>query len=80
MAKLILIVLAGWLVFTILKNYRQSVDRREPPRTGKTAGGEPMVQCHQCGLHLPQSESVAAHGRHFCCQAHADMARDARRD
>jgi uncharacterized protein len=29
-----------------------------------------MVVCAQCGVHLPQSDSIKANGAYFCCEAH----------
>ena len=74
MAKIILLVLGLLLVYWILRNYRRRVGRQgtRPP----AAGGEDMVQCARCGVHLPRSESVTTQGRFYCSQDHqrADQA------
>ncbi|MCY1302222.1 hypothetical protein D9M70_518680 [compost metagenome] len=31
---------------------------------------EPMVQCAQCGVHLPQGEAIAWRGLHYCRRSH----------
>ncbi|KDP83410.1 hypothetical protein CF70_025605 [Cupriavidus sp. SK-3] len=31
---------------------------------------EPMVQCAQCGVHLPLGEAIAYRGLHYCRRAH----------
>ena len=61
MAKIILLVLGLLLVYWILRSYRRRVDRRgaRPP----AAGGEDMVQCARCGVHLPRGESVTTQGQ-----------------
>ena len=33
---------------------------------------EPMVRCATCGVHTPQSESIAVAGQRFCCAEHAE--------
>ena len=68
MAKIILLVLGLLAVYWILKRYRRRVDRGEskPP----AAGGEDMVQCTQCGVHLPRSESITTQGDFFCSAEH----------
>ena len=68
MAKIILLVLGLLLVYWVLKSYRRRVDRgeRQPPATG----GEDMVQCAQCGVHLPRSESITTQGSFFCSAEH----------
>ena len=71
MAKIILLILGLLLVYWILKSYRRRVDSgesRTPP-----AGGEDMVQCAQCGVHLPRSESITTQGRFFCSAEHQRM-------
>lgn len=36
----------------------------------REVGNEAMVACVHCGVHLPQSEAVAAPAGWFCGQAH----------
>lgn len=31
---------------------------------------EKMVNCAQCGVYLPESDSLAEGGRAYCCEAH----------
>lgn len=31
---------------------------------------EKMVNCAQCGVYLPESDSIAEGGRAYCCEAH----------
>lgn len=39
---------------------------------GSEGGGEPMVQCARCGVHLPASEALTGGDRTYCCSAHRD--------
>ena len=77
MAKIILLVLGLLAAYWILKSYRRRVDRGEskPP----AAGGEDMVQCIQCGVHLPRSESITTQGSFFCCPEHQQAHQAGRR-
>ncbi len=77
MPKIILLVLGLLAVYWILKSYRRRIDRGEskPP----AAGGEDMVQCAQCGVHLPRSESSTTQGSFFCCAEHQRAYLDGRR-
>ena len=68
MAKIILLVLGLLAVYWILKSFRRRVDRGEPK--SPAAGGEDMVQCAQCGVHLPRSESITTQGSFFCSAEH----------
>ena len=69
MAKIVLVVLGLLAVWWILRSYRRRVDRRAPPPAG-VADGEKMVQCAQCGVHLPRSESLLVKGLTFCSADH----------
>ena len=68
MAKIILLVLGLLAVYWIVKSFRRRVDRgdRKPP----SAASEDMVQCAQCGVHLPRSESITTQGSFFCSAEH----------
>jgi uncharacterized protein len=73
MAKIFLLAVAFWLLISILKRYRNSLDEPEnPPKKSKDA--EQMVQCAHCGVHLPKSDSLLMNEQYYCSQAHADEA------
>ena len=67
MGKLILIVLGFVIAWWVLKKYRRSLAREDPPRPEAV---EDMVCCEHCGVHLPRSESHDASGRYFCSEDH----------
>jgi uncharacterized protein len=76
MAKLIILAIAIWLVITILKRYRKSLDQSDASAASTGRDSESMVQCAHCGIHLPQSESVQSDGQYFCSQAHVHAPKD----
>lgn len=67
MTKIILLILGLLFAYWVLKRYRRKVDRdgSAPP-----PGGEDMVRCAQCGVHLPRGESVTAQGKFYCGAEH----------
>ncbi|ACT49481.1 MULTISPECIES: PP0621 family protein [Methylovorus] len=69
MAKLLLLVVAAWLVYSILKRYAKNLDTRDT----RPSGEEKMVKCAHCGVHLPQSESVRMAQTDYCSLAHAQL-------
>jgi uncharacterized protein len=71
LAKLILLALAIALAWWILKRYRKSMTKREPP----TPIAEDMVKCAHCGIHLPRSESHGGDGQFFCSEEHLRLGR-----
>jgi uncharacterized protein len=77
LVKLILLVLGLLVVYWILRSYRRRVERREqaPPATG----GEDMVQCARCGVHLPRSEGITTQGLFYCSAEHQRVHQTERR-
>ncbi len=71
MGKLILIVLAFALAWWVLRSYRRSLTREEPP----AGAAEDMVRCAHCGVHLPRSESHAGGEKLFCSEEHLRLHR-----
>lgn len=65
MIKLLIIIVVIAFVYWLLKSYGRSMTK---PR--RSAGGEDMVRCAQCGVHLPKSESLTVQGNFFCSDAH----------
>ncbi|MCB5207218.1 PP0621 family protein [Methylovorus mays] len=69
MAKLLLLAVAAWLVYSILKRYAKNLDSRDT----RPSGEEKMVKCAHCGVHLPLSESVRIAQTDYCSEAHAQL-------
>jgi uncharacterized protein len=80
----ILLLLA--VVFGVIWWLRNRAQSRKPPPEATARGAHPdarrgtparqappqeaMVQCAQCGLHLPSSDAIAFRGLHYCQRAH----------
>jgi len=71
--KIIFLVAGLLLAYWIFKSWRRKADRDEPPR--QAGGGEDMVRCAQCGVHLPRSESITTGGQFFCSTEHQRLHR-----
>ncbi len=67
LGKILLLGLAIWLVLTMLRQYRRSVDEHPPQGTQS----QDMVRCAHCGVHIPKSESIERDGRTYCCIEHS---------
>jgi len=72
LGKLLLIILVFVGAWWILKKYRNSLTRKEPPPAG---AAEDMVRCAHCGVHLPRSESHPGSGKFFCSEEHLRLHR-----
>jgi len=68
--KLILLALAAWVVFRLVRSYSRTVGREDAP---KNETGEDMVRCAHCGVHLPRSEAVVSRGEFFCTNEHRQL-------
>lgn len=68
--KLILLALAAWVVYRLVKNYGRRIKQEDEP---KPEAGEDMVRCAHCGVHLPRSESIVSHGESFCTNEHRQL-------
>jgi uncharacterized protein len=66
MGKLLILVVVALAAYLLWRGFRRDA---EPPRE-TSVDGERMVDCSQCGVHLPVSEAVEAKGRYFCSDDH----------
>jgi uncharacterized protein len=82
----ILIIIAVMLVLRLIAVKKRPVDEdgKEAGTTRRRRGskddieprgnaGELMMSCAVCGIHLPSSEAVFAHGKVFCGPEHRDV-------
>lgn len=69
MSKLILLLFLGLLAYLAFKGLQRSASRRDAER-GSERAPERMVACARCGVHLPESESLAGEGGRFCSEEH----------
>ena len=66
-----LVIYLGWRWFAAQK---KTVAGVEPKAPGAEEGVEQMVQCAQCGIHLPASEAIAGPERKlFCSYEHSSQ-------
>ena len=72
MAKLLLLVLIGVVVYTLWKKSQSRPTSSEPPN----APPEAMLECSRCGVHFPAGEAVMSDGKAYCCAAHAQSRSD----
>ena len=71
MGKLLILVLLGLAAYLLWRGFR----RRDGPPRNAAGDGERMVDCSQCGVHLPVSEAVEAKGRYVGSDEHRRLFR-----
>lgn len=69
MPKLILLLFFGIMVFFLLRSL-QGKGAGHKGKTGPPSEPERMVACAHCGVHIPESESLASLGSHYCSEEH----------
>lgn len=65
MARILLLIILIWIVYVVVKRFIAKITSNNPSTT-ETAHTEKIVACHQCGLHVPESESRTINGVVYC--------------
>ena len=68
MIKLILVMLLGWISFTLLKKI---IYPTESNKVGSDSG-QKMVACVVCDTHVPESEAIIKNGKKYCSKEHSE--------
>ena len=68
MIKLILVILLGWIGFTLVKKIIN------PTESNKVSSdsGQKMVACAVCDTHIPESEAIIKNGKTYCSKEHSE--------
>lgn len=88
MGKLLLWIIVGMLVMLLVRMLGASARARRQGGQGRRGGQDAapgtsaptqdvILACHVCGVHLPASEAMFAHGRVYCCEEHCQQDRGA---
>ncbi len=66
--KILVLLLAVLVLFYLLRG--RAARRFRPPVPPPPGAPHAMLQCAQCGLHLPSGEALPGRGGVFCGAAH----------
>lgn len=76
LVRLILLLVVGFLIYTVFQALKQALSRPSAPPPEKTVRGENMVQDPECGIYVPQRDAVSLQAgktlHHFCSNACRD--------
>lgn len=78
MKLLVVLVALLLLVWLLFGSTRRRARRDQDPSPGSRAARrapppvEGMVACAHCGVHLPASAALLAHGKTYCSVSHRD--------
>lgn len=72
MAKFLLLLALGIVVYLIVSRMRRDGERSQARHEVQASSSKPedMVRCAVCGVHLPRSEGFASRGKFYCSDEH----------
>jgi uncharacterized protein len=65
MPRILLLIILIWILYVVIKRFIAKTTSDNTSET-KTSHTEKVVACHQCGLHVPESESLTINGKVYC--------------
>lgn len=69
MVRVLLLILLGWLLYVVVKRIIATSQFKNPPSGSHRPppkADEKIVQCSQCGLHVPESDSHIKDNQIIC--------------
>lgn len=71
LVRLLIWLGVGYFLWSLVRNYlRKQENLRQQRNQARPQSPTLIVKCRQCGLHLPQSEALAADADWFCGDDH----------
>lgn len=64
MARVLLLILLGWLLYVVIKRAFMSSNKNPAQQNHKAE--EKIVQCAACGMHVPESETIKKNSLVVC--------------
>ena len=79
--RLIALALVVFLIYQVVRKWWRGKSGEIAQRGADNSRPQPkkiadMVRCAQCGLHIPEQESLSSDGKHFCSKEHLEQHRD----
>lgn len=70
MAKVLLLIIFGAVVYKMFRSYKNMLTERDAPKDPKL---EDMVRCARCGVYVPRSESFLSQEKYYCSEEHLNV-------
>ena len=65
MARILILIILGWILYQVIKRMAASADSK-PNIKPEEKPEEKIVQCANCGCHVPESESIIKNNQIIC--------------
>lgn len=75
MTRVLLLILLGWLLYVVIKRIIITSQFKNPVSESDAVNSkaeESIVQCSQCGLHVPESDSHIKNNQVVCNNPECD--------
>ena len=72
MSKILFFALLGLAIYWWLRDGRPSATHSKKT-SSDVHKPQQMVACAQCGVHVPESESLISDNQHYCCEQHREL-------
>ena len=66
--KLILVMLLGWIGFTLFKKIINPTESNKVSSDSE----QKIVACAVCDTHIPESEAIIQNGKTYCSKEHSE--------
>lgn len=57
MARILILLVLAWVLYQIIKRVLANINAQNSTEQSKNKPGEKMLQCTQCGCHVPESDT-----------------------
>jgi formylmethanofuran dehydrogenase subunit E len=62
MARILILIVLAWILYRIFKHLFVNANKQQPAPKSE----EEILQCAQCGCHVPEDETKLIHGQIIC--------------
>ncbi len=66
MTRILILIVLGFIVFKLVKRILANAESKPSAKQPKPLAEEKMIQCSQCGCHVPISESISKNNQLIC--------------
>ena len=66
MTRILILIVLGFIVFKLVKHLLANSDAKPIAKKPKPIAEEKMIQCSNCGCHVPISESISKNNQLIC--------------
>jgi ABC-type nickel/cobalt efflux system permease component RcnA len=66
MARILILIVLAWILYQIIKRVISNASAQNPTHEAKPKSDEKMLQCANCGCHVPESDIKVINEKIIC--------------